>query len=433
MNDNVVTGEVLPPAKSSSIAEYNATEAGLAELREQFATVPDVTTKDGMERAKLGRRTCITLRTDLEAKRKALKAPLLEAGRTLDSEAERIRGEILAIELPYDEAIKAEEAKAEAAREKKRQAEAAARKAIEADLDAIRNLPVAYVTADAAMLRERIAALQADTLERFDEVYLPTAQQARDTALEALDRLLGVRVAADEEAERNRAERERLDAERAEQEQREQAAANERQRQANIDEHIGDLRDVPRRAMGSNSERLRDVIADFESMGLPVSHFGERVEEAAAVKEKALAELQAMLEATVETERVAAEQAERQRQLDEQAAAQRREAEEAEQARQAKAAQEEAERAEAARAQRRREQEEREQRWAQRVVVANARMTDEELDSVCTLLFVTDPCPLSEEQRTVLVDWLDNESRLHGFTDWVDAFHGLARRAGERA
>ena len=108
MSEEQTTVEVIDPAEATAaIAEYSPTEAALAELQERFGGVVwDLTTVKGNADARAARRELVTLRTNLEAKRKALKAPALEYAKRIDSEAKRIAAAIGAVEEPIDAQIK---------------------------------------------------------------------------------------------------------------------------------------------------------------------------------------------------------------------------------------------------------------------------------------------------------------------------------------
>jgi hypothetical protein len=47
------------------------------------------------------------------------------------------------------------------------------------------------------------------------------------------------------------------------------------------------------------------------------------------------------------------------------------------------------------------------------------------LAALCELLMCSDPYPASEESRKEIVKTADIMSRQLGFTDWVEAYHGL--------
>ncbi len=97
-------------AVASPIVEYSATTAALHELRTRYAAATyAVQTTAGMREARAARATLRDLRVALEAKRQELKAPILDRGRLLDSEAKRITAELVALEDPIDAQIRGEE------------------------------------------------------------------------------------------------------------------------------------------------------------------------------------------------------------------------------------------------------------------------------------------------------------------------------------
>ena len=107
----MTTLEILDPAPATTeVAEYRATEAGLAALRERLAgKVYDLTTTAGDAEARADRRELVTMRTGIERIRKDAKAPLLAQAKLLDDEAKRITEAILEVENPIDDQIKADE------------------------------------------------------------------------------------------------------------------------------------------------------------------------------------------------------------------------------------------------------------------------------------------------------------------------------------
>lgn len=318
MNKPAIEGEIV---EASAISEYRATEAGLAQLREQYGTVPDVTTKDGMLAAREARRDCVSLRTAIESKRQELKAPLLKQGRLLDDEAKRITAEIAKVESPIDEAIKAEEAKVEKRREEARQKREAEQAASRAIIDEIRDLPLQYLVADPEDLRKAMDTLADRNLDDEGALLpddLDEARRARDTSLERLENMLEARVEADRiqaeqqaEAQRLAEERKQAERERAEQAQRDAA---DRKRRDEIDGRMRALAHIGLGLTGSRDIRsARDTLLTAE---IDEATFGDRLAEAEAAYDEAKVRLEKQLDAALTQERIAAEQAERQRQLD---------------------------------------------------------------------------------------------------------------------
>ena len=105
-----LTGDSETEIQKNKIVEYSKTEAELSRLKDIVATTAyDIKTPQGMKTAISLRAKLRNNRTGIEAKRKEIKAPVLKLGRLIDSEAERIINELLALEKPIDEEIKAEE------------------------------------------------------------------------------------------------------------------------------------------------------------------------------------------------------------------------------------------------------------------------------------------------------------------------------------
>ena len=201
------------------LVKYSATEAGLAALRTDLAgKTYDLKTVKGNDEARADRLRCVTLRTTLEKRRKAFKEPALEYGKLIDAEAKRITAEIVALETPIDEAIKADEAR--------RAAEKAERERIEAERVAKHQQAIAtirgYVQAanapgmTAAKLTRGMVALQEMVFGEAFEEFADQAAAARDETLAALQVLHDAAVAREAEAaerERQRIENERVAAE----------------------------------------------------------------------------------------------------------------------------------------------------------------------------------------------------------------------------
>lgn len=131
--------EMIEPS-TTTISEYSQTEAALSDLRDRMANVEyDVFTVKGMDTAKKDRAEVRGLRTGLEAMRKQIKAPALAHCKLIDAEAARITTELLKLEEPIDQQIKARELVLEAEKEAKAAAERARITAIHQRIAAVRN------------------------------------------------------------------------------------------------------------------------------------------------------------------------------------------------------------------------------------------------------------------------------------------------------
>lgn len=92
---------------NKAVEKFNATEAGLAELRDKYGSaVYPVETTDGMKEAKAARQEIRRPRYTVENLRKEAKAPILALGRDLDARAKELTAQLLALEKPIDEQIK---------------------------------------------------------------------------------------------------------------------------------------------------------------------------------------------------------------------------------------------------------------------------------------------------------------------------------------
>lgn len=201
--------EVLPAAEMSNgiatmegghIVAFNATELALADLSKRFAGVVfAVAEPEGMKLAKAGARELMKYRTGLEEKRKELKAPILERGRLLDSEAERIKLALVALETPLVAQIDAQEAIEEAARVEAERVAAERVAEIQARIDKIRMCPTLCAGADVGDLRLSLAAMESDAAGEFFE-FAEAARIVAESSRTALNAMLASAVAAEARA-----------------------------------------------------------------------------------------------------------------------------------------------------------------------------------------------------------------------------------------
>ena len=293
---------IEPP--TTAIAEYSPVAAGLADLRARHeGVVYDLTTTAGDKAARAARRELVTLRTNLEETRKALKTPILKQGKLIDSEAARIEAEILKLEQPLDALIKADEARREEIRQAKAEAERQRVAALQRRVSALAAFPVRAMGEPSASVQALIEELEAvDVADGSWAEMAGEAATAKDAALERLRAAHAAAVAAEAEAARlaaERAELERREAElRRQQEEadrvrREQEAAAEAARQAEearqraereaheaamraereaqereaarqrvVDDWIRKVRDLEQLAVGAMAVRIASLIDD---------------------------------------------------------------------------------------------------------------------------------------------------------------------------
>ena len=192
---------------ANEIAEYNPVEAGLVELRNRLENVSyDVTTVKGMAIAKADRAEVRTLRTSLEAKRKEIKAPALAHCKLIDEEAKRITTELLKLEVPIDEQIKARELVMEAERAAREAAEKARVMAITERIAGIRQyieLAASCRTSERIqLLQDKLAELAVEGFEEFQE----EAELAHKQAGAKVEELLTAKLEQEAEQARIKAE-----------------------------------------------------------------------------------------------------------------------------------------------------------------------------------------------------------------------------------
>jgi colicin import membrane protein len=222
-------------APTVSLAEYSPTAAALASLRARLANVAyDVSTVKGLDLAKKDRKEVRDLRVALEAKRVELKAPALERSRLIDAEAKALTAELVALEKPIDDQIKAEERRKEVEKAAREQAEREAAAKVQAKIDDMRNVVATAVglpSGAIASLTQSVAAVEV-TIEAFGEL-AGAAAQVKGQTLAKLGEMHAAAVAHEAEQARLIAEREELARQRAEQEalakaERERVAAEQK-------------------------------------------------------------------------------------------------------------------------------------------------------------------------------------------------------------
>jgi hypothetical protein len=211
----------LIESASTEIAEYSLIEAGLAELKRKYGNiVVNVSTPKELEDAKRVRAEIREPRYETEKIRKALKAPALAHAKLIDTEAARITAELLAIETPWDEAIKAEEARKEAEKASREAAEKARIIAINKRISDIREfVAIADGCRTAARVDDLLTKLSQISLDDFAE-FSGEAVATHTEAMQRVQEILVEKRQIEQEQERIKAEQAaaaaKLAAERAE-------------------------------------------------------------------------------------------------------------------------------------------------------------------------------------------------------------------------
>lgn len=263
---------------ATSIDEFDRVEAGLAEMEQRFKGVvyADISTKDGLAKAKADRVEIREVRYGVSAKAKSMKDPLNRLKKLIDGQAERIEARVLKIEGPIDAQIKAEEQRIEAEKERKRQEAEALRKSRQDKIDAMRNAPAALAGQPAEKIAEALAEIQAReiTLEAFGDL-AGAAMTAQTAAVAALTAMHNAATFAEEQA----AELAKLRAEAEERRKAEEAEA-EKRRAAEAEA------ERKRKAEEAEAQRKRDADAAAQQERLK-----QQAEDERAAREKSEAEL----------------------------------------------------------------------------------------------------------------------------------------------
>ena len=179
---------------TTSIQEYSATEAALAELAGRYkGVVYEVSTREGMKAAVAGRAEVRGLRIALEKVRVQIKAPALKRVQEVDSEARRITTALVALEDPIDAQIKREEERKELERTAAARAEAD-RLALEEQ--AKRAAEEARLAAERAEIARRQAELDAADLARRQ------AEEESKRRIEESERAARLKIEEEERAAR---------------------------------------------------------------------------------------------------------------------------------------------------------------------------------------------------------------------------------------
>lgn len=223
---------------TKAVAEFDRVAAGIGALRQKYAGVLyDVSTTAGMKEATAARLAIREPRFEVERIRKAAKAPILALGKRLDTEAARITTELLRLEEPIDQIIKAEEDR----KERERLAKIAAEKKRVADIQErigdIKGALVSAVNRASADIQEFITETEAFVIDDSFAEFRDDAQQAKDDCIRKLREMHEHAVAMEVERERLRKERAELAQQRAEEEKHraaERARLAEEERVARI-------------------------------------------------------------------------------------------------------------------------------------------------------------------------------------------------------
>lgn len=187
--------------KEKALAELSPIEAGIKDLQAKYGSKAyDCTTSAGMDEAKADRLAVREVRYKIPHIEKSVTRQLNELKKDIQSKAELLTQELLAIERVSDEPIKAEEERRAAIKAEKERIEAERVAGIRTRIDNIKLLPAKAVGASAEDIRTFIDRVSQSPIGADFEEFTTEAQEAKDQAIVALGQMLDAQIAAEEEA-----------------------------------------------------------------------------------------------------------------------------------------------------------------------------------------------------------------------------------------
>ncbi len=204
---------------TKQVVEYSVTEAEIAKLRVKYADVPaNLEDKTNYEYVRKAIADLRTKRTDIEKRRKELKADALAWGKLVDSRAKEITEQIVEIEEPLATAKKEFDTAIEIAKREAALAEERRIDSINERIAGIRAMVTAHISSPSHVIDnelDNITDLAVGGCEWADE-FAGKAREAVQETISKLQELLVMRrqqeeaatIAAAEEAKRQAAEEE---------------------------------------------------------------------------------------------------------------------------------------------------------------------------------------------------------------------------------
>lgn len=194
----------------STLTEFDKVAAGLEELRTRFPIdlVYEVSTTKGMTEARAHRAAWRDPRITVEKYRKAGKAPVLALGKNIDARAAWLTEQLLLGETPVDEQIKAEESRQAQIKADKEAAEFGRVMAMQEAVGEIAMLAMVNGLSS-VVIAARLESLRTEVLDpKVYQEMLPQAEAARTAAIGKLEQAFKAAQWDEAEAARKAAEAE---------------------------------------------------------------------------------------------------------------------------------------------------------------------------------------------------------------------------------
>lgn len=302
---------VAPFVPQNEIAKLHPAMACLQELKAKVAAaLPtlDVSSKEGLARAKELRQECVKLRTGTEDAYEAWNKPVLEAQRGAREVVKQVKAGIESSEKALDAKIKARELEIEAERQRKIKEEEERIAALREKIAALPAILPAAVSMTSAQVENELLRLQdlviTDDVTSFGE-FSDEAEALRASTVGKLLEMYTAKKAAEDE-------RVRLDAERRAAQERERAAEIERGLRARITA----LQQLAFTAMGKPAAQVKSILDELTLKEPLALEFGDLFKEASdtwvmakVMLENAYAGQKRIEDQQAEQERIAREQA----------------------------------------------------------------------------------------------------------------------------
>lgn len=294
-----------------AIARFDPTEKILADLRIEVAEgikTHDINTTAGEDALRKLRQRVISVRTGADKLYTELNRPMLDAAKKMREKVAAIKDAVKPLEDPLDKLISAREEAREIEKQRKIKEEQDRINALREKITAISKIPAAALKMTIEQLQQQLLDLQSIVIndDTFAE-FLDEAEVLRNETVTQVNELLQTK-------QRDAAERARVARESAALEEQRQAAALA----ADLQAKIMAINGTPLQGMGKNAAELTAILAGLQAPDSLV--FGEMLPLANAAYDSATTMLGNMIATARAAEKTAADQAERQRHLDEQEA-----------------------------------------------------------------------------------------------------------------
>jgi hypothetical protein len=282
----------------------------------------DITTKEGLAKAKELKATFVTIRTTADKTKAAAKRPIDESGKKILEHFNKLAEAARAEEAKHAAAIEAEEKRQADERQRKLDEERERVAALEGKVDALRQLPQTCAGLNSDQLRDAIeqwtnfSPAKADYQEYFEDAVIALEVSVNELR-KMLDQALQAEAAA-RQAELDRQELERLRTEQAERErvaaeqkrQADEAAAAaaaqlaaQQEALARSQRIMADLMDLQKRGMvDGDALTLHKAIVDLQAVDVGAERFGDMASMAVGARDMAVNSLTQRYQARVALE-----------------------------------------------------------------------------------------------------------------------------------